>query len=302
MDGQHQPQPRVVVLTGMSGAGLSTAMHTFEDLGYETVDNLPLALLDAVALHGAAPEHPLAIGINSRTRDFSAEAVLQRLDTLRDRLGETAPIALVFLDCEDDMLQRRYTETRRRHPQAAELSVRDGIAAERGMVARLRDEADLALDTTTLSVHDLRRVLSGHYALDRSAGLQVFVTSFSYRTGLPREADLVFDVRFLRNPHYEATLKPLTGLDSAVGAYIEADEDFAPFFARLTDFLAVVLPRYESEGKAYLTIAIGCTGGKHRSVFVAERLAGWLSARGTQTQAHHRDVPAASALASGAAG
>lgn len=293
-----QAEPRVVVLTGMSGAGLSTAMHTLEDLGYETVDNVPLALLDAVALYGAAPEHPLAIGINSRTRDFSAEAVLQRLETLRARLGDSAGLSLVFLDCEDDVLQRRYTETRRRHPQAAELSVRDGIAAERGMVSRLRDEADLALDTTTLSVHNLRRILSGHYALGRSAGLQVFVTSFSYRAGLPREADLVFDVRFLRNPHYEAALKPLTGLDSAVRDYIQADDDFVPFFERLTAFLALVLPRYENEGKSYLTIAIGCTGGKHRSVFVAERLARWLSEMGTQTQAHHRDVPVAAALSS----
>ncbi len=287
----EQRKARVVIVTGLSGAGLSTAMHTLEDLGFETVDNLPLALFEAVAAHGPAPDHPIALGINSRTRDFSAAALLARLEILRQRLGDEATTALIYLDCEDDTLQQRYTETRRRHPQAAELPVRDGIAAERTMMAPLREHADLVLDTTQLSVHDLKRALSGHFAPQDKAGLTVFVTSFSYRRGLPREADLVFDVRFLRNPHYEPTLKPLTGEDAAVGAYIEQDEGFLLFFDRLTAFLEIVLPRYHSEGKSYLTIAFGCTGGKHRSVYTANRAAAWLSGLlGEPVAVQHRDM------------
>jgi UPF0042 nucleotide-binding protein len=154
----------------------------------------------------------------------------------------------------------------------------------------LRERADLVIDTTDLSPADLKRVLNGHFALDRSPGIALSVLSFSYRHGLPRDADIVFDTRFLRNPHYVGTLKPLTGLDPAVGAYIAEDEDFPAFFRQLTQLVAPLLPRFEREGKSYLTIAVGCTGGRHRSVYVAERLAAWLGERGRAVSVRHRDV------------
>jgi RNase adapter protein RapZ len=167
----------------------------------------------------------------------------------------------------------------------------DGIRLERERVSPLRERADLVIDTSALTAADLRRLLQGHFALDRAPGVSVFVTSFSYRNGLPRDADLVFDVRFLENPHYVAALRPLTGLDPAIGAYLEADPGFAPFFERLVALLDPLLPRYDREGKSYLTIAIGCTGGQHRSVYVAERLAGWLRDQGKPVgPVGHRDL------------
>ena len=170
------------------------------------------------------------------------------------------------------MLQRRFTETRRRHPLAADRQVSDGIARERTLVSPLADRADVTVDTTDLSIQDLRRLLAGHFRLDGDVRLQLFVTSFSFRRGLPREADLVFDVRFLINPHYQPALRPLTGLDAPVAEMVAADPDFPEFFLRLTGLLEVLLPRYNLEGKCYLTIAIGCTGGRHRSVAIAEEL------------------------------
>jgi RNase adapter protein RapZ len=287
---------RLLVVTGMSGAGRSTALKTLEDMGYEAVDNLPLSLLPN--LLGAAAGPPLAIGVDVRTRDFG---VGELLDTL-DRLAVQHKLALqiVFLDCEDDRLVRRYTETRRRHPLAGDRPVTDGIALERRRLSPLRDRADLVIDTTALSPGDLKRLLHGHFALDAAPGITIFVTSFSYRHGLPRDADLVLDVRFLRNPHYVLALQPLTGRDAAVGAFIEADPDFAPFFSRLCAWLGPLLPRYESEGKSYLTIAIGCTGGRHRSVYLAERLAAWLSREGRPVGIGHRDLDQSAAMVAAA--
>jgi UPF0042 nucleotide-binding protein len=285
---------RLLVVTGMSGAGRSTALKAFEDMGYEAVDNLPLSLLPN--LLSAASPPPLAIGVDVRTRDFGVNALLATLDSLvaEHNLG----LKIVFLDCEDDRLVRRYTETRRRHPLAGDRPVLDGIHLERQRVWPLRDRADLVIDTTALNPGDLKRLLHGHFALGAAPGITIFVTSFSYRHGLPRDADLVFDVRFLRNPHYVAGLRPLTGRDAPVGAFIEADADFAPFFERLCLLLAPLLPRYEREGKSYLTIAIGCTGGRHRSVYLAERLAAWLSGQGRPVGVNHRDLDQWAAMAS----
>ncbi|HYM03484.1 MAG TPA: RNase adapter RapZ [Stellaceae bacterium] len=278
---------RLLVVTGMSGAGRSTALKALEDMGYEAVDNLPLSLLPNL-LSTPTQRPPLALGVDVRTRDFGVSALLNALDRLvaEHRLD----LRIVFLDCEDDRLVRRYTETRRRHPLAGDRPVRDGIDLERQRVSPLRGRADLVVDTTTLTPGDLKRVLHGHYALDAALGITLFVTSFSYRQGVPRDADLVFDVRFLRNPHYVPALRPLTGLDSEVGAFIEADDDFKPFFERLCGLLAPLLPRFEREGKSYLTIAVGCTGGRHRSVYLAERLATWLSAEGRPVGLSHRDL------------
>ncbi len=285
---------RLLVVTGMSGAGRSTALKAFEDMGYEAVDNLPLSLLPNLLNAPAAP--PLAIGVDVRTRDFGVNALLATLDSLVAE--HNLDLKVVFLDCEDDRLVRRYTETRRRHPLAGDRPVLDGIHLERQRVWPLRDRADLVIDTTALNPGDLKRLLQGHFALGASPGITIFVTSFSYRHGLPRDADLVFDVRFLRNPHYVAALRPLTGRDAPVGAFIEADTDFAPFFKRLCLLLAPLLPRYEREGKSYLTIAIGCTGGRHRSVYLAERLAAWLSEQGRPVGVNHRDLDQWAAMVS----
>jgi UPF0042 nucleotide-binding protein len=274
----------LVLVTGLSGAGHSTALRALEDLGYEAVDNLPLALLNMPADF----DRPVAIAVDSRTRGFTARALLERIDRLRAEDG--LKVTLVFLTCSDEVLQRRFTETRRRHPLALDRPVADGIRQERLLLEGLSAAADLVIDSTDLAIGDLRRLMQGHFALDRKSGLAVAVTSFSYRHGLPREADLVFDVRFLANPHYRPELRELTGRDRAVGAHIEADPAFGHFFTNLTAMLLPLLPGFEREGKSYLTLAIGCTGGRHRSVFVAERLAAWLTAQGRAVSLRHRDI------------
>ncbi|MBI1205918.1 MAG: RNase adapter RapZ [Azospirillum sp.] len=283
------PPPRPLVLvTGLSGAGLSTALKALEDHGYEAVDNLRLSLVMALVEQSDAMHRPLAIGIDSRTRDFDSYIFLEQLAALQRRADLT--VRLVFLDCSDEVLQRRFTETRRRHPLAADRPVADGIQRERILLALLKDHADTTIDTSDLSIRDLRRLAVGHCRLDGDSGLNVFVTSFSFRLGLPREADLVFDVRFLDNPYYVPSLRPLSGLDAGVVEVVTADRDFAAFFEHLTGLLRSLLPRYNQEGKSYLTIAIGCTGGRHRSVVVAERLAGWLRDEGYKVGSSHRDL------------
>ena len=279
---------RLVLVTGMSGAGMSVALKALEDLGYEAVDNLRLSLVPALLEQADPRKRPLALVIDSRTRDFSAHAVLEQVESLKAH--DDLDVRLVFLDCGDEVLQRRFTETRRRHPLAIDRPVPDGIQRERTLLHPVKQQADVTIDTTQLSIHDLRRILAGNFEIDAQASLQVFVTSFSFRLGLPREADLVFDVRFLTNPHYDPELRPLTGLDPAVAARVEGDPDFPDFFRHLTDLLRPLLPRYNQEGKSYLTIAVGCTGGKHRSVFVAERLAAWLGELGLKVGLSHREL------------
>ncbi len=275
------PRPLVLV-TGLSGAGRSTALKILEDLGYEAIDNLPLDLLGSMAREGG----PIALGIDIRSRSFAAGRFLDQLA----RFGASARTTLLFLDCDDEVLERRFTETRRPHPLAADRRVADGIAAERRLVAPLRERADLTVDTTSLNGAELRRLLTGHLGLDGGPGMKIFVTSFSYRGGLPRDADLVFDARFLANPHYEPGLRPLDGRDPRVADYVARDPAHAAFFEGLTGMLAPLLPRYEREGKSYLTIALGCTGGRHRSVAVAERLAAWLAGLGRPVELAHREL------------
>lgn len=278
---------RLVLVTGLSGAGRSSALRVLEDEGYEAIDNLPLSLLPAV-VHEVGLQRPIAVGVDIRTRDFAVGPVLEQLDSLA--ANPRFAITLLFVDCDDEVLGRRFTETRRRHPLAQGRPVADGIAVERRLVAPLRERADMVIDSSHLTPADLRQQLLGRLGLGGSAGMSVFVTSFSFREGLPREADLVFDVRFLANPHYEPELKPLSGQDGAVAAYVAADPGFRPFFDLLTAMLDGLLPRYEREGKSYLTIAVGCTGGRHRSVFVAERLASWLQGLGRPVHLTHRDI------------
>ena len=230
----------IVLLTGMSGAGLSTALKAFEDIGYEAVDNLRLALIPSlVADEQTTAAKALAVAVDTRNANFTVEELLRVAHELSEKSGLNAK--LVFLECSDEALQRRFTETRRRHPLAVDRPVTDGIKREREMLWRLRDEADHVIDTSLLSIHDLRRLIVGHYWLDAAPGLTLFVTSFSYRHGVPREADLVFDARFLANPHWDAKLRPLTGQDPKVAAYIERDADYAPFLDHMTQLLVPLL-------------------------------------------------------------
>ncbi len=282
-----ETRPRLVLVTGMSGAGRSSALKVFEDMGFEAVDNMPLALLGALVA-GGATARSIAVGVDVRTRNFGVEPLLDGMDRLIADGGFDA--SLVFLDSSDEVLRRRFTETRRPHPLAGDRPVADGIAHERRMLADVRERADLVVDTTDLSPADLRRLLTGHFTPTDDTGMTIFVTSFSYRHGIPREADLVFDVRFLANPHYDPVLKSLTGMDADCGAFITRDAAWTPFFGALTGLLDVLLPGYAREGKSCLTIAIGCTGGRHRSVFVADQLTKWLRGRGCKVDAIHRDV------------
>lgn len=281
-------RPRVLLVTGLSGAGHTTALKILEDIGYEAVDNLPLSLLNGVTRGDNDFARPIAIGVDSRTRDFTADALAEQLGRLQTDPGLDA--RLIFLTCADETLRRRFTETRRRHPLALDRPVDDGIRKERLLMAPLRDRADLVIDTTDLAINDLRHLLRGHFALDQKPAAAIAVVSFSYRQGLPREADLVFDVRFLRNPHYVPSMRELTGKDASVGRFVETDPAFQPFFKSITGLLLPLMPCFEREGKSYLTIAIGCTGGRHRSVFTAERLTEWLRDQGLKVSLRHRDM------------
>lgn len=283
------PKRPVLLVTGLSGAGKASILRTLEDLGYETVDNPPLTILPELVGDGATP---LAIGVDARSRGFRAAEVLQALQGLHDRPDITA--TLLFATAEEAVLLRRFSETRRRHPLAPGgplgHRVSEGIAQEAALLAPLRDAADLVIDTSDLPLPELRRLIDQRFRPDGAGGLAIGIVSFGFPHGLPREADLVFDVRFLRNPHYTPALRPLTGRDAAVGAFVEADPDFPAFWDRMTGLLALLLPRYVADGKQYLTIAFGCTGGRHRSVLVAERLAAHLAAEGWRVDCIHREM------------
>ena len=268
---------RVVLVSGLSGGGKASVLRALEDIGYEAVDNPPLRMLDDMV---ARSERKLAICVDTRTRGFDAGRVLETLARLR--ASPALRPELVFAWADEATLLRRYTETRRRHPMAPQGRVRDGIAQEETVTAPLRAAADLAIDTSELPLAALRHLIERNFGAGSDAEasrLVVSLISFAYPLGLPKEADLVFDARFLRNPHYDPILQPRTGLDPEVGAYIMADPDFTTFFVKLTDLVDMLLPRFVQEGKKYATITIGCTGGRHRSVYLVEQLAGHLASR-----------------------
>ncbi len=289
-----QSQAPLLLVTGMSGAGRSTALKALEDEGYEVVDNLPLSLLQRLlAMHDETPpddnrdERPLAVGIDTRTRAFDAESVVARIKKMRDR---DISARVLFVDCAGGELTRRFSETRRRHPLALDRPAADGVAREREVMAPLRRWADIVIDTTDYSVHDLRRAIREKFGLDRHGALTLTIMSFGFARGVPRDADMVFDMRFLANPHWQEKLRPLTGLDEDVGAYIAKDPSFLDAFERISSLTTSLIPSYAREGKAYLTIAVGCTGGRHRSVFVAERLGAALREAGFTLNIVHRDM------------
>lgn len=278
---------RLVLVTGVSGAGRSSVMRALEDLGYEAVDNVPLSLLEMLA----APEpaaSPLAVGVDTRTRGFNAAQFLDAVAGFRAR--DDLAVDLLFLDAEDAVLLRRYTETRRRHPLAGRGGLPEGISKERARLDGVAQAADVVLDTSAMPVGELRALVERRCALSTRQDLSIELVSFAFPKGLPREADMVFDVRFLRNPFYVPELKSLTGLDPQVAAHVAQDPDFVTFLSRMTGLIAPLLPRMVKEGKKYLTIAVGCTGGQHRSVTVAERLGQDLIAQGWQVVVRHREL------------
>lgn len=285
------PEPQVLIVTGMSGAGKSTALEVLEDLGWETIDNAPVRLLEGLLTTGPAPDMPLAIGVDSRTRGFDPAAILGLLDRLLAERRSTASV--LFLDASSGAIERRYNETRRPHPLARERPVADGIKAERELLEPLRSRAEMVVDTSSFATNQLQQVIRNQFGDAARTGMTLTITSFGFARGMPPLADLVFDMRFLDNPHWNPVLRPQTGLDEAVGEHIAGDPAFAPAFARIRDLVLELLPNYAEQGRAYLTIAFGCTGGRHRSVYSAEKLASELRTAGYEPTIIHRNLSAA---------
>jgi UPF0042 nucleotide-binding protein len=274
----------IVLVTGLSGAGKISILRALEDLGFETMDNPPLATLEDLA---ARTERNLAIGVDARSRGFAADTVLDTLDRLRHH-PKLAP-RLVFATAAEEVLLRRYSETRRRHPLAQAGSVADGIALERDLTAPLAGAADLLIDTSNLPLPRLRGLIEENFGAG-APGLAISLVSFAYPAGLPGQADLVFDARFLRNPHYDPALRDRCGLDQEVGNFVEQDPDFAAYFAHITSIVEFLLPRFVQEGKKYATICVGCTGGQHRSVYMIEKLSAYLGDVGWRATVTHREA------------
>jgi len=287
------PAPqRILLVTGLSGAGKSTALRTLEDLGWEVVDNLPLSLLEdlletPLGKGNRKPRRPLALGVDSRTRDFDANRIVRQIKALAN--DQRVPVETLYFDCAGSELVRRYSETRRRHPLAPDRPATDGIAAERELMEPLRRWADHVVDTTDTAPNALQQQIRQRFGEGRQAPT-LGIMSFGFARGIPRNADNVFDLRFLRNPYWVDSLRDLTGLDDAVGDYVAGDPAYADAVGRIEDLLLALLPRYSDEGKSYVTIAFGCTGGRHRSVHVAERVASRLREAGFSPTVEHRDL------------
>lgn len=281
---------QIVFVSGLSGAGMSSALKNLEDFGFEVFDNIPLSMIDQLLESDTdKTSAPIAFGLDSRTRHFSPPDIIQKKQDL-EQSGQYS-VSLCFVTCTDDVIQNRYSLTRRPHPLAREQSIHTGISIERTWLNPLRDHADMTIDTTDMSVHDLKRLLDSRYNTQNKEG-RIFVTimSFGFKNATPREADMMLDVRFLSNPHWEKKLRPLTGQEEEVKKYIEKDDAFEPFITKTKDLLDLILPRYEVEGKSYVTIAVGCTGGKHRSVHVAETLHDYIKGLKYPTSLRHRDL------------
>ena len=291
--GHPAPQQRLLLVTGLSGAGKSTALDVLEDLGWETIDNFPIRLLEGLVsgsgkTTGKGQQTPLAIGFDSRTRGFEPGEIIELVKQLAAR--DDLSISFMFIDCAGHELERRYNETRRRHPMAQGRPVQDGIAAERELFEPLRRWADTVIDTTALSTNELQGRVREQFAPSEDGAMTLTISSFGFARGMPPLADLVFDMRFLDNPHWVDELRELTGQDAPVGEHIMRDPGFTLVFKQIFDLLMTLLPRYAAQGKAYVHVAFGCTGGRHRSVFTAERMAQGLHDAGFSPTVRHRNL------------
>ena len=278
---------RLVLLTGLSGSGKGSVLNVFEDLGYYCVDNLPVDLIPSFSeLFDQGQEFErVALLVDAREG-----GMLRRLPVIYRQLKHQHDVTLVFVEAGDDALMRRFSETRRPHPLGRDASVREAVRKERAMMAPIRKIADVVLDTTRFNVHELREFITRRFLKPDRQPLMVSVVSFGFRYGVPPDADLVFDVRFLPNPHFIPKFRPLTGKDKRLAKYIRSFPQTRRFLKRTGDLLRFLLPYYIREGKAYLTIAFGCTGGRHRSVMMAEEIGKGLSHRGAAVRVMHRDV------------
>jgi UPF0042 nucleotide-binding protein len=281
---------RLLLVTGLLGAGKSTALKVIEDLGWEVIDNFPIRLLDRLldSPDNAALSAPLAIGFDCRTRGFDPRAIIAQVKALSDR--DDIELTTLFLDCEGPELERRYNETRRRHPLAQDIPAAAGIGAERELLEPLRRWADLLIDTTGYSANDLQQAIRERFSGTEGPELTLTISSFGFARGMPPVADLVFDMRFLDNPHWVPGLRELTGLDQPVGEHIRRDNAFAEAYDRILGLIEQLLPRYRAQGKAYVHVAFGCTGGRHRSVFMAEQVAAALHKSGFSPTLLHRNL------------
>ena len=281
------PAPeKLVLLTGPSGAGRSTALRALEDVGFEAIDNMPIRLVRRLV---AEPlERPLALVLDPRNRDFAVDGLLSLVAELA--VSQRFDFELVYLDCSVPRLIHRYSETRRRHPLSPEGAPREGIALEAELLRPVRQRADMLIDTGQMTPHDLRARLHELFAAPDHAAMRVWVESFSYKRGLPAGADLVFDCRFLNNPHWQPGLRALTGRDAAVVEFINMDPRCSAFFRRVRDLVESLLPEYAHEGKSQVSISFGCTGGQHRSVALAEKLSNALVQAGWQVSKRHREL------------
>lgn len=284
---ESKTAPRLVLVTGPSGAGRSTAINVLEDLGFEAIDNLPLSLLPRLLENGGA-DRPLALGIDARNRDFSTNGFLDLLDDLK--LTPTTPFEVLFLDCSAEVLLRRFSETRRRHPLAPAETPEIGIQREYQLLAPIRSQTDFLIDTSDLSPHDLRAEVERWFAPKGGRSLAISVHSFSYKQGMPRGIDMIFDCRFLRNPYWREDLRSLDGRDEAVAQYVAEDKRYVEFISKVQDLSEMLLPAYVEEGKTHFSIGFGCTGGQHRSVAVAENVSNALAQSGWQVSTRHREM------------
>jgi len=280
---------RIVFVTGPSGAGRSSALNVLEDAGFEVIDNLPMRLLPML-FDETDQTRPLALGIDARNRDFATNRVIDLLGSLSSRAGVVAE--LLFLDCSTDVLLRRFSETRRRHPMAPADRPADGIQAEQDLLTPLRARADVLIDTSDLNVHELRAEVEHWFAPGGKRRLTVTVQSFSYKRGLPRSVDMVYDCRFLKNPYWEPALRDLNGTDARVAAHVATDPRYDDFAQKVFDLSLLILPACREEGKSHFSIAFGCTGGQHRSVALAESHALRLAEEGWQVSIRHRELSA----------
>ncbi|VCU59637.1 ATP-binding protein ManX [Tritonibacter mobilis] len=280
------PQPPLVLVTGPSGAGRTTAINVLEDLDFEAIDNLPLRLVPALVNAGGA-DRPLVLGLDPRNRDFSTEAMVDMIDMLKARQGIKTTV--LYLDAQADVLLRRFSETRRRHPLSPAESPELGVTRELDLMRMIRERSDVVIDTSDLNVHQLRAEVERLFA-PKGRTLAVALHSFSYKRGIPRSVDMVFDCRFLANPYWEPELRAHNGQDKEVQDYVMKDARYQGFFDRVLDLTLMLLPAYREEGKSHFSIAFGCTGGQHRSVTLAETLAKALAREGQQVSIRHREL------------